>query len=161
MSTQLLAPDHDLAADENQYLTFVLGGEQYGLEILKVQEIKVHTGVTRMPNTPPHVKGVTNLRGAVVPIIDLRTRFSLPELPYDRFTVFIIAIVGTKIVGLVVDSVEDVVDLPPAVIQPTPELAASLGGVYVRGIANIDNRLIAVLDIDRIVSADLAALEAA
>ena len=161
MSTQLLAPDHDLAADENQYLTFVLGGEQYGLEILKVQEFKVHTGVTRMPNTPPHVKGVTNLRGAVVPIIDLRTRFSLPELPYDRFTVFIIAIVGTKIVGLVVDSVEDVVDLPPAVIQPTPELAASLGGVYVRGIANIDNRLIAVLDIDRIVSADLAALEAA
>jgi purine-binding chemotaxis protein CheW len=153
--------DHDIeqAGDVNQFLTFVLGAEEYGLEILKVQEIKGHSGVTRMPNTPPHVKGVTNLRGAVVPIVDLRTKFALPERPYDKFTVFIIATVGTKIVGLVVDAVEDVVDIVPETIQPTPELANSLGGAYVRGLAQVGERLIALLDIDRIVGADVAALD--
>ncbi len=155
-----LDTDLDLAIDANQYLTFTLGGEEYGLEILKVQEIKGHSGVTRMPNTPPHVKGVTNLRGAVVPIVDLRTKFALPEREYDKFTVFIIATVGTKIVGLVVDAVEDVVDIPAESVQPTPELATSLGGAYVRGLAQVGERLIALLDIDRSVGADVAALAA-
>lgn len=156
-----LEADIDLAIDASQYLTFTLGGEEYGLEILKVQEIKGHSGVTRMPNTPAHVKGVTNLRGAVVPIVDLRTKFALPERAYDKFTVFIIATVGTKIVGLVVDAVEDVVDIPAESIQPTPELAHSLGGAYVRGLAQVGGCLIALLDIDRIVGADVAALVAA
>ena len=160
MTHTVLDVDSDLALDANQYLTFSLGGEEYGLEILKVQEIKGHSGVTRMPNTPPHVKGVTNLRGAVVPIVDLRTKFALPERPYDKFTVFIIATVGTKIVGLVVDAVEDVVDIQPEAVQPTPELANSLGGAYVRGLAQVGERLIALLDIDRIVGADLATLGA-
>ena len=160
MTHVALDVESDLALDANQYLTFSLGGEEYGLEILKVQEIKGHSGVTRMPNTPPHVKGVTNLRGAVVPIVDLRTKFALPERPYDKFTVFIIATVGTKIVGLVVDAVEDVVDIQPEAVQPTPELANSLGGAYVRGLAQVGERLIALLDIDRIVGADLATLGA-
>jgi purine-binding chemotaxis protein CheW len=159
MNHAVIDRDLDEGVDANQYLTFVLGGEEYGLEILKVQEIKGHSSVTRMPNTPPHVKGVTNLRGAVVPIVDLRTKFALPEREYDKFTVFIIVTVGTKIVGLVVDAVEDVVDIAPEAIQPTPELAMSLGGAYVRGLAQVGDRLIALLEIERIVGADVAALD--
>ncbi len=159
MTHAVIDRDLDEGVDANQYLTFVLGGEEYGLEILKVQEIKGHSGVTRMPNTPAHVKGVTNLRGAVVPIVDLRTKFALPEREYDKFTVFIIVTVGTKIVGLVVDAVEDVVDIPPESVQPTPELAMSLGGAYVRGLAQVGERLIALLEIERIVGADIAALD--
>jgi purine-binding chemotaxis protein CheW len=159
MTHAVIDRDVEESVDANQYLTFVLGGEEYGLEILKVQEIKGHSGVTRMPNTPPHVKGVTNLRGAVVPIVDLRTKFALPEREYDKFTVFIIVTVGTKIVGLVVDAVEDVVDIAPDAVQPTPELAMSLGGAYVRGLAQVGDRLIALLEIERIVGADIAALD--
>ncbi len=159
MTTMTLEQDIDAATDANQYLTFQLGGEEYGLEILKVQEIKGLSAITTMPNTPAHVKGVTNLRGAVVPIVDLRIRFGIEERPYDRFTVFIITSVGTKVVGLVVDAVEDVIDLPPESIQPVPELTSALGGAYVRGIAQIQERLVALLDIEKIVSADLELIE--
>ena len=161
MTAPTFAQDLDVASDANQYLTFQLGDQEYGLEILAVQEIKGLSAITKMPNTPVHVKGVTNLRGAVVPILDLRGRFGLAERAYDRFTVFIIANVGSKVVGLVVDAVEDVIDLAPDAIQPTPELASALGGAYVRGIAHVGERLVALLDIEKIVSGDLALLDAA
>ncbi|MGQ0646681.1 MAG: chemotaxis protein CheW [Gemmatimonadaceae bacterium] len=158
--TQLSTLDQDInATDANQYLTFILADEHYGLEILKVQEIKGVSTITRMPNTPPHVRGVTNLRGVVVPIVDLRARFGFPERPDDRFSVFVIANIGSRVVGLVVDSVEDVIDLPPEANQPTPELTVALGGAYVRGLAKHNDQLIALLDIDKIVHADLALLE--
>jgi purine-binding chemotaxis protein CheW len=161
MDSATLDQDFSGATDANQYLTFVLAEEEYAVEILKVQEIKGLSTVTRIPNSPAHVKGVTNLRGAVVPIVDLRTRFGLPEREYDRFSVFVIVNVGEKVVGLVVDGVEDVIDLAPEAIQAAPELTQSLGGAYVRGLARRNERLVALLDIDKIVSADLAALDAA
>src|SRR6185436_19076749 len=135
----------ETATDANQYLTFHLGGEEYGLEILRVQEIKGYSTLTRMPNTPMHVKGVTNLRGAVVPIVDLRAKFGLEERPYDRFTVFIICTMGAKVVGLIVDAVSDVIDIPPDSIQPTPDLATSACGALIKGLARINERLVAVL----------------
>lgn len=160
MMSATLEPEALSATDAYQFLTFQLGGQEYGLEILMVQEIKGLSAITRIPNTPPHLKGVTNLRGAVVPIIDLRLRFGIEERPYDHFTVFIIATVGSRVVGLVVDAVEDVIDLPPEAIQPVPELTAQLGGAYVRGIAHVQERLIALLDIPRIVEGDLEAVPA-
>ncbi|MGQ0647303.1 MAG: chemotaxis protein CheW [Gemmatimonadaceae bacterium] len=153
--TTTLDNDLDAATDAHQYLTFNLGDEAYGLDILAVQEIKGLNAITRMPNTPQHLRGVTNLRGAVVPIVDLRSRFAMPDRPYDKWTVFVIVTIGNKIVGLVVDAVDDVVDIEPASIQPTPELATSKGESYVRGIAHVGERLIALLDIDRIIGAEL------
>lgn len=148
----------DTATDANQYLTFHLGGEEYGLEILRVQEIKGYSTLTRMPNTPTYVKGVTNLRGAVVPIVDLRAKFGLEERPYDRFTVFIICTMGNKVVGLIVDAVSDVIDIPPDSIQATPDLAASSSGALIKGLARINERLVAMLDIDRVLAADVASV---
>jgi purine-binding chemotaxis protein CheW len=155
MTAAMLDDSQDVASVANRYLTFTLGGEEYGLEILKVQEIKGLIAIKRMPNTPTHVKGVANLRGTLVPILDLRARFGLEERPYDRFTVFIIAHVGHKLVGLVVDAVEEVIDIAPEAIQPAPDLAGSDAAPFIRGITQADDRVIAVLDIERIVRNDL------
>src|SRR6187399_2690041 len=93
-----------------QFLTFQLGPEMFGLEILRVQEIKGYSPVTPIPNAPPHVKGVMNLRGAVVPILDMRCKFGMAEAAYTKFTVIIVVTVGAKVIGLVVDAVSDVLD---------------------------------------------------
>lgn len=143
------------AVDVNQFLVFRLGSELYGVEILKVQEIKGLGAVTKIPHAPDHIRGVTNLRGAVVPILDLRRRFGLPDRPSDRFSVFVIVTVDTRVMGLVVDAVEDVIDLAPEAIQAAPDLAPALGGAYVSGIGQKDGRLVAILDIDKVVEADL------
>jgi len=150
------------AADGSQFLTFQLANEEYGLEILRVQEIKGFSKITPLPNTPSEVKGVMNLRGAVVPIIDLRTRFGLPNTDYDRFTVIIVVTVGTKVVGLVVDAVSDVLNVAAGEMVSTPDLGPGVDTSYLTGIARNGERLVSLLNIDRLIgfSADIPALTA-
>ncbi|MCU0705104.1 MAG: chemotaxis protein CheW [Fimbriiglobus sp.] len=139
------------AADGRQYLTFRLADEEYGLEILRVQEIKGYSKVTPLPNTPPEVKGVMNLRGAVVPIIDLRHRFGLPTAEYTRFTVIIVVTIGVRVIGLVVDAVSDVLNVGERDAVPPPELGAGVDTSFLTGIARSGERLVSLLNIDRLV----------
>ena len=140
-----------LAADGSQFLTFQLENEEYGLEILRVQEIKGYSKITPLPNTPPEVKGVMNLRGAVVPIIDLRTRFGLREAEYTRFTVIIVVTVRSKVVGLVVDAVSDVLNVGAKEVVPAPDLGAGVDTSFMTGIARNGERLVSLLNIDRLI----------
>jgi purine-binding chemotaxis protein CheW len=135
----------------NQYLTFCLGREEYGLEILRVQEIKGHTKITPVPNTPNDIKGVINLRGAVVPIVDLRTKLGQPATDFDRFTVIIVVTVGKRIIGLVVDAVSDVLDVTPQDIVPTPDFGGGMDTAFMTGMARIGERLITLLNIEELV----------
>ena len=142
------------SAATNQFLTFILGAEQYGVEILKVQEIRGYSAVTPIPNTPPHIKGVINLRGTVVPVVDLRTKFSMDSTEYNKFTVIIVVTVGRKVVGLVVDAVSDVLDIPALEMRATPELGACVDTRFISGMAAIGDRMTVLLDIDRLLSED-------
>ncbi len=130
-----------------ELLTFKLGEENYGIDILKVQEIRGYEAVTRIANAPPHVKGVINLRGNIVPIVDMRIRFGLPRAEYDSFTVTIILNVGHKVVGIVVDGVSDVVRLAPEHIQPGPAMAA-IDASCITGLGTLEDRMLILLDID-------------
>jgi purine-binding chemotaxis protein CheW len=151
--TAVSAPEGEGAA---QYLTFVCAGEEYGVEILRVQEIKGWEGVTRVPCTPDYLLGVMNLRGVIVPVIDLRTRFGLAPRPRDGSTVVIVVRVrgarGEKTVGLVVDAVSEVYNLKADAIRPTPDLGDRIAAACVRGLATVDEKLVMVLDIDRLVN---------
>ncbi len=136
----------------DQYLTFALGQEQYGLEILRVQEIRRYPPITPIPNAPPHVRGVMNLRGIVVPVVDLRARFGLPEAGVTPSTVVIIVAVGGKVVGLIVDAVSDVLDLGREAIDPPPDLGGSVDTSLMTGVARSGDRLTLLLDLDRLVT---------
>lgn len=144
-----------------QFLTFQLANEAFGLEILRVQEIRGYTGVTALPNAPAHVKGVMNLRGAVVPILDLRCKFGMAPGEYTKFTVIIIVTVRGKVVGLIVDAVSDVLDLQASDIEPPPEFDATVDVSCLTGIAKHGEMLVTLLDIDQVVglgaTADVAA----
>ncbi len=149
-------PDTDraptgFAAEGRQFLTFQLEDEEYGLEILRVQEIKGLPKITPLPNTPPEVKGVMNLRGAVVPILDLRTRLGLRAAEYTRFTVVIVVTVGPKVVGLVVDAVSDVLNVGAKEVVPAPDLGAGVDTSVLTGMARAGDRLVSLLNIDRLV----------
>ena len=147
----------DAAASE--FLTFRLGAGSYGVDILKVQEIRRHEPPTAIANAPAFIKGVINLRGVIVPILDLRIRFGLGEARYDDFTVVIILNVAGRVVGVVVDSVSDVLTLPAAAIRPTPEFAsAALDTKYITGLATVDEQMIILLDIERLMTSDYMAL---
>ena len=150
----------DLAGspDARQFLTFRLQDEEYGLEILRVQEIKGYSKITPLPNTPREVKGVMNLRGTVVPVLDLRARFGLRETEYTPFTVIIVVTVGTKIVGLVVDAVSDVLNVDPKEVVPTPDLGSGVDTSFLTGIARSGERLVSLLNIDRLVGSTGSAL---
>jgi purine-binding chemotaxis protein CheW len=138
-------------ADGQQFLTFRLADEDYGVEILRVQEIKGYSRVTPLPNTPPEIKGVMNLRGTVVPILDLRIRFGLPENEYTRFTVIIVVTVGVKVVGLIVDAVSDVLNVGASELVPTPDLGSGVDTSFMTGMARTGERLVTLLNIDRLV----------
>jgi len=153
-ATETAGAQASSAADRHQYLSFALGDEQYGIEILKVQEIKGYSGITPIPNTPPHIKGVMNLRGTVVPVVDLRTKFSLETRAYDKFTVIIVVTVGAKIIGLVVDAVSDVLDIPRDQIRPAPELGRREDTRFIAGMTNVGDKLAVLLDIDTLLAAD-------
>ncbi len=137
-----------------QFLTFRLDEEEYGVEILRVQEIKGYTRVTPIPNAPQEVKGVMNLRGTVVPILDLRTRFGMVSVEYSRFTVIVVVTVGTKIVGLVVDAVSDVLNLTDDSVAPPPDLGTTADTSFLTGMARAGDRLVTLLNIDRLVGRD-------
>jgi len=143
----------DAVADSTggQFLTFRLNTEQFGLEILRVQEIKGYSAITPIPNAPPHVKGVMNLRGAVVPVVDLRLKFGMPAIEYTKFTVIILVTVHEKVVGLVVDAVSDVLTLGGSDIVPPPEFDESVDTTFLRGLAKSTDLLISLLDIDRVI----------
>ncbi len=127
----------DVAARAQEYLTFKLGSEEYGIDILKVQEIRGYDTVTRIANAPAFIKGVINLRGVIVPIVDLRVKFNLGDARYDSFTVVIILNVANRVVGAVVDSVSDVLELAPEQIRPAPEFNSLLDASYITGIGSV------------------------
>ena len=133
-------------------LTFTLGAEEYGIDILKVQEIRGYDTVTRIANTPEFIKGVINLRGVIVPIIDMRIKFNLGKVEYNEFTVVIILNVGNRVVGMVVDGVSDVITLKPEQIRPAPELSTSLDTGFIRGLGTVDERMIILVDIEGLMS---------
>lgn len=136
-----------------EFLTFRLGGEDYGIHILKVQEIRGYDAPTVIANAPPFVKGVINLRGVIVPVLDLRIRFGLDQPAYDATTVVIVLNVAERVVGVVVDAVCDVVPLAPATIQPPPEFAGSVLDLrYITGLATVDGRLVILLDIEKLMT---------
>ncbi len=140
--------DIDLA----QYVTFAIGEETYGVEVLKVQEIIGMTKITAIPNSLVFMKGVINLRGTVVPVVDMRLKFNMDERAYDNTTVVLIVEVQKKLVGMIVDAVSDVASLPLENIQDTPHFTARIETDYIRGIGNLDDLLIIVLDVDRILT---------
>jgi purine-binding chemotaxis protein CheW len=151
--------DPNAAGAASQYLTFVCAGEEYGVEILRVQEIKGWEGVTRVPYTPPYVLGVMNLRGVVVPVIDLRTRFGLEQRAFDSSTVVIVVRVqsprGEKTVGIVVDGVSEVYSIGAESVKRTPDLGSRTDGACVSGLATVDNKMVMLLDIDRLVASSV------
>ena len=140
-----------LVRASNEFLSFRLGSEEYGIDILKVQEIRGYDAVTRIANTPEFIKGVINLRGTIVPIIDLRIKFALGDPSYDEFTVVIILNVAGRVVGVVVDSVSDVLTLTDAQIRPAPDFSAALDTQYVTGLGAIDERMLILVDIERLI----------
>ena len=153
-----MSPTNEEAASSvqsnGQFLTFTLQNEEYGIEILKVQEIKGFSKITPIPNAPPFVRGVMNLRGTVVPIIDLRARFSMTEKEYDQFTCIIVVNVGTRVVGLVVDTVSDVLNIPGDSIAEPPELAGIDHASCVTGMGKLGERIVMLLDTARLVDAE-------
>ena len=142
------------ATDGSQYLTFTLGAEEYGFEILKVQEIKGYSAITPIPNTPNYVKGVMNLRGSIIPIVDLRAKLAMAEAAYNQFTVIIVVRVGTKTVGVVVDAVSDVLNIPLKDIQPTPDFGSQVDARFISGLAKAGERLVVLLDIEKVLASD-------
>jgi purine-binding chemotaxis protein CheW len=146
--------------ESHQVLTFVLGSETYGVDILRVQEIRGWQAVTKIPNSPPHVLGVLNLRGSIVPIVDLRKRFNLEQAEYTAVTVIIVLTVrseaGRRDFGVVVDGVSDVVDVEAAAVRPTPDLGSRAATDHIRGLVPLNERMVVLLDIDRLIGAQLS-----
>lgn len=151
-ATRELHQQIGLTTDDNQFLTFNLGEELYGVDILRVQEIKGYTSVTKIPNTPPHIKGVLNLRGTIVPIVELRTKFGMPTIDYTAFTVIIVVVVRDKVMGLVVDAVSDVLNIDKKNIQSPPQFGVKVDVSFLNGIGKSGDKLVALLDIDRMLS---------
>jgi purine-binding chemotaxis protein CheW len=143
-----------------EYLTFTLGAEEYGIEILKVQEIRGYEAVTKIANAPAFIKGVVNLRGTIVPIVDMRIKFDLGDAEYNQFTVVIILNVAGRVVGMVVDSVSDVIQLEAGQIKPTPDFSSAFDTKYITGLGTVDERMLILVDIERLMSAsDMALVE--
>ena len=141
-----------------EYLTFVLGEEEYGLEILKVQEIRGYDAVTQIANTPDFIKGVVNLRGKIVPIVDLRIKFHLGKIEYNEFTVVIILNLHGRVVGIVVDGVSDVMALKDEQIRDVPSLVTSIDTKYIVGLATVEQQMLILVDIEQLMSSQEMAL---
>lgn len=134
----------------NEFLTFRLGKEEYGIEILKVQEIRGYDAITRIANVPEFIKGVVNLRGIIVPIIDMRIKFNLGTVEYNQFTVVIILNVSGRVMGIVVDGVSDVITLAAGQVRPAPDFAANLDADYIIGLGTVDERMLILMDIEKL-----------
>ena len=142
-----------VGTDAREYLTFRLGKEEYGIDILKVQEIRSYDAVTAIANAPEFIKGVVNLRGTIVPIVDLRIKFNVGDAHYDAFTVVIILNIARRVVGVVVDSVSDVLTLQGGQIKPAPEFATTLNTQYILGLGTVDERMLILVDIEKLITA--------
>ena len=154
MTTIATLDQKNTSMETQQFLTFSLNGQEFGIEILQVQEIKNYIRVTPIPNAPKHVKGVINLRGTVIPIIDLRDTLGMDVSQIDKFTVIIVVNIETKIVGLVVDSVSDVLDVNREDIEVPPGLFSDSHTTVVNRIAKTEDRLISILDISKVMSVE-------
>ncbi|OGU11266.1 MAG: chemotaxis protein CheW [Geobacteraceae bacterium GWC2_58_44] len=153
MQTGQGSSDQNREVVASEYLTFTLASETYGIDILKVQEIRGYDSVTRIANTPEFIKGVINLRGVIVPIVDLRIRFQVAAT-YHEFTVVIIINVLGKVVGIVVDGVSDVIELPAQSIKPPPEFGAALDTRYITGLGTLHDQMLILVDIERLIGSD-------
>lgn len=151
-AARALMPAGASAARAPEYLAFTLGQEEYGIDIQKVQELRGYDAVTRIANAPAHIKGVVNLRGIIVPIIDMRIKFNLGTPTYDQFTVVIILNLASRVMGMVVDSVSDVITLKPEQIKPAPEMGAVLDTEYLIGLGTLEQRMLILVDIDKLMS---------
>jgi purine-binding chemotaxis protein CheW len=137
-----------------EFLSFKLGQEKYGIDIQKVQELRVYDTVTHIANAPEFLKGVVNLRGIIVPIIDMRIKFNLGTPTYNQFTVVIVLNIGDRVMGIVVDGVSDVIALTPGQIKPAPEMGGQLNTDYLIGIGTLDESMLILLDIEKLMSSD-------
>jgi len=149
-------------ADSRELLTFTLGNEEYGIDILKVQEIRGYDAVTTIANSPEFIKGVINLRGIIVPIVDMRIKFGLGNVTYNNLTVVIILNIANRVVGIVVDGVSDVIALTPDQLKAAPEFSGAMDTQYITGLGTVDERMIIVVDIEKLMtSRDMDLVEAA
>ena len=139
-------------AAHREVLVFVLGKEEYGVDILKVQEIRSYEKVTTLPSAPGYLKGIMNLRGIIVPVIDLRVKFGLADAAYDAFTVVVILRIAARVIGLVVDGVSDVIQLAPGDVKAAPQLGSVVDGTFLAGLATQNDRMILLLDIEKFLS---------
>ena len=142
-----------------EFLTFNLGGEEYAIDILQVQEIRALESVTRIANAPAFIKGVINLRGTIVPIVDLRVKFGMTDTA-SKAPVVIILSIASRVIGVVVDAVSDVVGLTAEQIRPAPEVGSAIASGFIRGLAPLDARMLILVDIERLMSSDEVALVA-
>ena len=151
--------DHAASEAHNrEFLVFSLGEEEYAIDILKVQEIRGYENVTRIANAPAFIKGVTNLRGIIVPIVDLRIKFHLDTIEYGGQTVVIVVNVGERVVGIVVDGVSDVMTLTPEQIKPAPEFGVTLSSDFLSGLGSLEDRMLVLVDIDKLLTSEEMAL---
>jgi len=134
-----------------QLVSFNIGSEEFGVDILKVQEINRMVEITRVPQAPPYVEGVINLRGKVIPIVDLRKRFNMEEKEYDKNTRIVVVDISGTIMGMVVDSVSEVLRLPSNTIEPPPEIVANINSEYIKGVAKLEDRLLIFLDLSKVI----------
>jgi len=157
--------DYSMTDDaENQFLTFILSGEEYGVDILRVQEIRGWESVTTIPNAPEYIKGVINIRGSIVPIVDLRMRFNMDNVEYGPMTVVIVLRVvgenGERVMGIVVDAVSDTYDIPEDSLKPAPDFGDKIDIAFINGMATVNDTMLILLDIDKLLNTnDLENLE--
>lgn len=153
----------ELDVKTSQYLTFMLGGEEYGIDILKVQEIRGWESVTSIPNTPEFVLGVVNLRGHVVPIVDLRLRFSLENADFDHSTVVIVVKVAhgntERTVGMVVDAISDVYIVKDSDVRETPDFGGAMATEFIMGLTTVDEKMVVLLDVDHLINAGVIEIQ--
>lgn len=143
-----------VSSDNREFLAFTLGAEEYGIDILRVQEIRGYEPPTRIANVQNFIKGVINLRGLIVPVVDLRLKFNLGQAEYTDLTVVIILNILGRVVGIVVDSVSDVTTLTPDQIKPAPSVTSSLDTDYLLGLGTIDDRMLILVDIEKLMSSE-------
>ena len=146
------APLAAVATALREFLAFKLGPEEYGIDILRVQEIRSYEEPTRIAHAPAFVKGVVNLRGVIVPVVDLRLKFNLEEVGYDSFTVVIVLNIGNRVIGMVVDAVSDVITLTPEQLRPVPEFNSAIESEHLLAIGAIEQRMLILVDIEKLMT---------
>lgn len=146
--------EHSQSDDQQEFLTFVLGDESYALDIMTVKEIRGYEAVTKIANAPEYMKGVINLRGDIVPIVDLRLKFNVGEAIYNEFTIVIMLMVDERIVGIVVDEVSDVIKVSSDDIKPPPEFGVAFDSDYLHGLTSIEEQMIILVNIQKLINSN-------